>query len=164
MLFSVILNQLSERVILACNQKNLRLATAESCTGGLISGCLTAVSGASKILYCGYVTYTNELKTKLLGVPANILTEHGAVSEIVSKSMAIGAIKSSNADISVSVTGIAGPGGGTTEKPVGLVHVSVAHKNFETLHERHLFEGDRDSIRSQTIKAALELLIKQVEN
>ena len=162
-MFSVKLIGLAEKVILACEKNNLQLTTAESCTGGLISGCLTAVSGASKILHCGYVTYTNKSKTKLLGVSANILNEHGAVSEIVSKSMANGAIKSGNADVSVSVTGIAGPGGGTTNKPVGLVHISAARKNFKILHERHLFDGDRETIRLQTVKTALELLLKQVK-
>ena len=163
-MFSVKIIKLAERVILACAKNNLRLTTAESCTGGLISGCLTAVSGASKILYCGYVTYSNQSKTKLLDVSANILNEYGAVSEIVSKSMANGAIKSGDAEASIAVTGVAGPSGGTTEKPVGLVHISAARKNYKTLHESHFFEGDREAIRLQTVEAALNLLLKQVES
>ena len=162
-MFSGKLIKLAEKVILACKKNNLRLATAESCTGGLISGCLTAVSGASKVLHCGYVTYTNQSKINLLGVSANTLTEHGAVSEIVSISMANGVIERGDADISVSVTGIAGPSGGSIEKPVGLVHISTARKNYKPLHERHLFDGDRDAIRLQTVETALALLLKQAE-
>ena len=161
-MFSTKLLKLAEKVVTVCEKNNLRLATAESCTGGLISGCITAVSGASVILHCGFVTYTNQSKIKLLGVPANILTKHGAVSEIVAKSMANGAINSSDADISVAVTGIAGPKGGTKDKPVGLVHLSAARKDCKTLHERHLFDGDREAIRLQSVKTAFRLLLKQV--
>jgi nicotinamide-nucleotide amidase len=155
--------RLAEKVISFCKRNNLRLATAESCTGGLIAGCLTSISGASDVLQYGYITYTNQAKINLLGVSASILDEHGAVSEIVSRSMANGAIRPSSVDISVSVTGIAGPSGGTSQKPVGLVHISAARDHFETLHERHLFDGDRDAIRMQAVKVALELLLKQAE-
>ena len=154
--------KLAEKVIIACKKRSLRLATAESCTGGLIAGCLTSVSGASEVLQFGFVTYSNQAKINMLGVSTGVLSEHGAVSEIVSKSMANGAISSGNADISVSVTGIAGPGGGSTEKPVGLVHISVAREHYNTMHERHFFDGDRDAVRSQTITAALNLLLKQI--
>tara|TARA_Y100001936_G_C16024163_1_gene641390 strand:+ start:77 stop:568 length:492 start_codon:yes stop_codon:yes gene_type:complete len=163
-LFSTKLIKIAEQVILACERNNLRLVTAESCTGGLISACLTSVSGASKIYHCGYVTYTNQSKTDLLGVSAEILNEHGAVSKNVSKLMAIGAISSGDSDISVSVTGVAGPNGGTIEKPVGLVHISVARKNFEILHEKHLFDGNRETIRLQTVKSSLALLLKRMES
>ena len=156
--------QLAEKVISACKKDNLRLATAESCTGGLIAGCLTSVTGASEVLQFGFVTYTNQAKVNMLGVSNNVLSEHGAVSEIVSRSMASGAIRPGNANISVSVTGIAGPSGGSTEKPVGLVHISVAREHYEILHERHLFVGDREAIRSQTITEALKLLLKQIED
>jgi nicotinamide-nucleotide amidase len=128
----------------------------------LIAGCLTAVSGASDVLHYGYVTYTNQAKINILGVSASILREHGAVSELVSRTMADGALKSGDANIAVSVTGIAGPSGGSDKKPVGLVHIAVARTDYETLHERHLFEGDRQAIRQQTIAAALELLLSQV--
>ena len=161
-MFSNKLIGLAEDVISACKKNNLQLATAESCTGGLIAGCLTAVSGASDVLHYGYVTYTNQAKINLLGVSASVLGEHGAVSELVSKTMAGGAIRSGDANIAVSVTGIAGPDGGSDEKPVGLVHIAVARIDCETLHERHLFEGDRETIRLQTIAAALELLLSQV--
>jgi nicotinamide-nucleotide amidase len=162
-MFSDKLVELAKNVISACKKYNLRLATAESCTGGLIAGCLTSISGASDVLKFGFVTYTNQAKINMLGVSASILNEHGAVSEIVSRSMANGAIKPGNADISVSVTGIAGPDGGSNKKPVGLVHISVARNHFDTLHERHLFNGDREAIRLQTVTAALKLLLKQIE-
>jgi nicotinamide-nucleotide amidase len=162
-MFSNKLIGLAEEVISACKKNNLQLATAESCTGGLITGCLTSVSGASDVLQYGYVTYTNQAKINLLGVSAGVLGEHGAVSELVSRSMADGAIRSGDANIAVSVTGIAGPGGGSDKKPVGLVHIAVARIDYETLHERHLFEGDRKAIRQQTIAAALQLLLSQVD-
>jgi nicotinamide-nucleotide amidase len=161
-MFSSKLIDLAEDVISTCQNNNLQLATAESCTGGLIAGCLTAVSGASDVLHYGYVTYTNQAKINILGVSASILREHGAVSELVSRTMADGALKSGDANIAVSVTGIAGPSGGSEKKPVGLVHIAVARTDYETLHERHLFEGDRQAIRQQTIAAALELLLSQV--
>ena len=162
-MFSDELIELAENVIAVCKIHNLRLATAESCTGGLIAGCLTSVPGASDVLQFGFITYTNQAKITLLGVSASNLSKHGAVSEIVSRSMANGAIRSDNADISVSVTGIAGPGGGSNEKPVGLVHISVARKHYETLHKRCSFDGDRDAIRLQTVTTALKLLLKQVQ-
>jgi nicotinamide-nucleotide amidase len=161
--FPTNLTDLARQVITTCKQHQLRLATAESCTGGLIAGCLTAVSGASDVLQHGFVTYANEAKVNLLGVPMALLDEHGAVSEPVARAMARGAIVNDDADIAVSVTGIAGPSGGSDEKPVGLVHISVARKGFDTLHERHIFDGDRDAVRMQTIEAALKLLIRQAD-
>lgn len=152
---------LASNVIEACKKENLALTTAESCTGGLIAGCLTAVSGASEVLQHGIVTYSNESKSHFLGVPADLIVQKGAVSEEVSRTMAEGALKSGKADISVSVTGIAGPEGGSDEKPVGLVHISVARTGFDTLHERHVFVGGRNAVRLQTIEAALKLLIRQ---
>jgi len=153
---------LAEQVIITFAKQNLILATAESCTGGLIAGCLTAVPGASDVLSHGFITYANEAKSKLLGVPKDQLQEHGAVSEVVARAMAEGAIAAGGADVAVSVTGIAGPGGGSPEKPVGLVHVAVARVGAETLHERHVFAGDRDAVRLQTIEAALRLLLLAV--
>jgi nicotinamide-nucleotide amidase len=163
-MFSVDLTTLAAEVIKACKKKHLGLATAESCTGGLIAGCLTAVSGASDVLQHGIVTYSNDAKTRLLGVPVDLLMANGAVSEDVSRAMAEGALLADDIDISVSVTGIAGPGGGSAEKPVGLVHISVARTGYETLHERHIFDGDRNDVRQQTIKAALKLLIKRIDD
>ena len=153
---------LAEQVITAYAKQNLTLATAESCTGGLIAGWLTAVPGASDVLSHGFITYANAAKSKLLGVPEDQLREHGAVSDVVARAMAEGVIASGNADVAVSVTGIAGPGGGSPDKPVGLVHIAVARVGAETLHERHVFAGDRDAVRLQTIEAALRLLLLAV--
>ncbi len=158
-MFSDELINLASEVITSCKEKNLKLATAESCTGGLISGCLTAVSGSSDVLQQGLVTYSNAAKSRLLGVSNELLAQHGAVSEEVANAMAEGALAGEDIDIAVSVTGIAGPGGGSKEKPVGLVHISVAREGIETLHQRHILEGNRDDVRQQTVEAALELLI-----
>ncbi len=161
-MFAAQTRALAEQVITASARKNLILATAESCTGGLIAGCLTAVPGASDVLSHGFITYANAAKSKLLGVPEDQLQEHGAVSEVVARAMAEGAIAAGDADVAVSVTGIAGPGGGSPDKPVGLVHICVARGGAETLHERHVFTGDRDAVRVQTIEAALRLLLLAV--
>ena len=145
-------------VLDACRQQGLMLATAESCTGGLIAGCLTAVAGSSDVVDRGFVTYTNTAKTEMLGVASELFDSVGAVSEEVARAMAEGALANSNAQVSVAVTGIAGPGGGTGEKPVGLVHIACARETAETLHERHVFGGDRESVRTQTVLAALNLI------
>jgi nicotinamide-nucleotide amidase len=134
------------------------LVTAESCTGGLLAGCLTAAPGASDVFICGFITYTNEAKTEILGVPEALLIEHGAVSEEVALAMAEGARRTSHAGLAMAVTGIAGPGGGTAEKPVGLVHLAVVTR--KTLHERHEFFGNRDEIRLAVVAAVLELGLK----
>jgi nicotinamide-nucleotide amidase len=153
---------LAENVIKTLKKQNLHLVTAESCTGGLIAGCLTAISGASEVINQGFITYANQAKIDLLGIPQALLNEHGAVSEIVSRLMAEGAISGGGGDVSISVTGIAGPGGGSNEKPVGLVHVSVAQNGRDTLHECHVFSGDRNTIRLQTIEVAFKLLLSRI--
>jgi nicotinamide-nucleotide amidase len=135
----------------------LRLATAESCTGGLIAGCLTAIPGSSAVVERGFVTYSNEAKTDMLGVPADLIGRVGAVSAEVAEAMATGALDHSRADIAVSVTGIAGPDGGTPTKPVGLVYLGVARRGGSVRHERHIFSGDRDGIRQAAVVRALEL-------
>jgi nicotinamide-nucleotide amidase len=135
----------------------LRLATAESCTGGLIAGCLTAIPGSSAVVERGFVTYSNEAKTDMLGVPADLIGRVGAVSAEVAEAMATGALDHSRADIAVSVTGIAGPDGGTPTKPVGLVYLGVARRGGSVRHERHIFSGDRDGIRQAAVIRALEL-------
>jgi nicotinamide-nucleotide amidase len=132
-----------------------KIATAESCTGGLIAGTLTAIAGSSDVYDRGWVTYSNEAKREQLGVPATMLEAHGAVSGEVAEAMAKGALHRSKADVAVSVTGIAGPGGGSAEKPVGLVYVGLARKDGWSQVERCLFDGDRDSIRAQTVTRAL---------
>ena len=148
----------AEAVLVACRSVGLKLATAESCTGGLISACLTAVAGSSDVFERGFVTYTNEAKGMMLGVDPALFETHGAVSEEVARAMAEGALALSNAQITVAVTGIAGPGGGTADKPVGLVHIAAAREDGEILHGRHQFEGDRDAVRAQSVTAALEMV------
>jgi nicotinamide-nucleotide amidase len=150
--------QLVEAVLTACRVRGLRLATAESCTGGLIAGALTAVSGSSDVVERGFVTYTNESKTAMLGVPDSLIAVHGAVSEPVAVAMAEGTLAHSPADIAVAVTGIAGPTGGTPEKPVGLVHLAATRRGGTMLHERHVFGGDRTAVREQTVEVALHMI------
>jgi nicotinamide-nucleotide amidase len=146
----------------ACHRDGLKLVTAESCTGGLIAGCLTAIPGSSNVFDRGFVVYSNRAKQELLGVPGRLLAAHGAVSEEVARAMAEGAVVRSIADIAVAVTGVAGPGGGTPEKPVGLVHIAAAGKGRPTLHERREFDGDRATVRAQSVDAAFKLLMELV--
>ena len=134
------------------------VATAESCTGGLIAACLSEVPGASDVLDRGLVTYSNAAKTELLGVPAELIRTHGAVSAEVAEAMAMGALAGGNVDVAISATGIAGPGGGTVEKPVGLVFLGGARRGRPPVHERHLFPGDRGAVRLATVAAAIALL------
>jgi nicotinamide-nucleotide amidase len=136
-------------------ERGWKIATAESCTGGLIAGTLTAIAGSSDVYDRGWVTYSNEAKREQLGVPAMVLDARGAVSGEVAEAMAKGALHRSQAHVAVSVTGIAGPGGGSAEKPVGLVYIGLARKDGWSQVERCLFDGDRDSIRSQTVARAL---------
>ncbi len=151
----------ARRVLEACREQGLRLATAESCTGGLIAGALTEIPGSSDVVERGFVTYSNEAKIELLGVPAADIGAHGAVSEPVARAMAEGALARARAEIAVSCTGIAGPGGGTETKPVGLVHMACARKGRETLHEWRIFRGGRGAVREQTVIAALDMLLRQ---
>jgi len=154
---------LAELVLAECSERKLKLATAESCTGGLIAGLLTEIAGSSSVVERGFVTYSNDAKRDLLGVPGDMIADFGAVSEPVARSMAEGALNHSKADIAVSVTGIAGPGGGTPMKPVGLVHVACAYRNHNMMHERCLF-GDvgRAEVRMETVEAALNLVRRQL--
>jgi nicotinamide-nucleotide amidase len=148
----------AERLLATCRAHRLTIVTAESCTGGLIAGVLTAVPGSSDVVDRGFVTYSNDAKAGLLGVPGELLATHGAVSEPVARAMANGALVQSAADLSVAVTGIAGPGGGTPSKPVGLVHLAAAARDGRLIHERIVFSGDRASVREQTVVLALDLL------
>src|SRR4051812_33147219 len=136
----------------------MRIATAESCTGGLIAGACTAVAGSSDWFERGYVTYSNEAKTEMLGVPAMSIARHGAVSEEVARAMAEGALAASRAQIAVAVTGVAGPGGGTVAKPVGTVWLALAQRGAPTHAERVRFDGDRRAVREQTVHKALAML------
>lgn len=135
------------------------IATAESCTGGLVAGLLTEIAGSSKVVERGFVTYSNEAKTELLGIPADLIVKHGAVSEPVARAMAEGALKHSRAHVAVAVTGIAGPTGGTATKPVGLVHFALAKKGYETQVLMRLY-GDvgRENVRRSAVSDALMLL------
>lgn len=148
----------AERVLFACRKRGFKIVTAESCTGGLIAATLTAIAGSSDVVDRAFVTYSNEAKREMIGVPWDAILGHGAVSDPVARAMAEGALARSNAALAVSVTGVAGPGGGTAEKPVGLVHFSAARSGFDTIAERHVFPGDRDGIRRVTVLTALTML------
>ncbi len=142
----------------ACRAAGVMLATAESCTGGLIAAALTAIAGSSDVVDAGFVTYSNEAKTAMLGVPEALLAAHGAVSGQVAVAMAMGAVRGSRAAVAVSVTGIAGPGGGSAGKPVGTVWFAAHRRGGDTLAEHHLFPGDRDAVRRASVLAGLALL------
>lgn len=157
-MFPEALSSKAAALIELCRGRKLMLATVESCTGGLIAGLITSVPGSSDVLDCGFVTYSNEAKTRMTGVPQALISQHGAVSEAVARAMAEGALANSRAGIAVAVTGVAGPGGGTAEKPIGLVHCAVARYGQTTRHRR-LMLGDigRDSVRLQTVAAAIDM-------
>jgi nicotinamide-nucleotide amidase len=151
--------RLAEVVLADAREKKLRIATAESCTGGLVAGVLTEIPGSSDVLERGFVVYSNRAKEDMLGVPGDLIADQGAVSEAVARAMAEGAVANSNAHIAVSITGVAGPGGGTKLKPVGLVHFAAAREGRSILHEAHRF-GDigRTEIRVKSVEVALTLL------
>lgn len=134
------------------------LATAESCTGGLIAAALTHVPGSSDVVDRGFVTYSNAAKTEMLDVPAALIDRVGAVSREVAAAMAEGALRRSNAHVAVSVTGIAGPGGGSAGKPVGLVWFGLARRDAEVATMHRIFPGDRAAVRTQTVAAAFALI------
>lgn len=142
----------------ACRARGATLATAESCTGGLIAAALTAVAGSSDVVLAGLVTYSNGAKEALLGVPGDVLARVGAVSEEVARAMAEGALSRTGAALAVSCTGIAGPGGATPGKPVGLVHLAVAGAGGPTRAVRRVFPGDRAAIRRATVREAFALI------
>lgn len=156
-------NALAEAVLAACKRQGLMLATAESCTGGMIAAALTDIAGSSAVVDRGFVTYSNEAKMEMLGVTGATLAAHGAVSAETARAMASGALARSWADLAVSVTGVAGPGGGSAEKPVGLVWFGVAEKGWETETHREIFAGqDRDAVRQHTVRTALELILARL--
>ncbi|BAE51352.1 CinA family protein [Paramagnetospirillum magneticum] len=154
-----VLTDLAAEVLRVAGQRGEHLATAESCTGGLVAAVLTAIAGSSSVMERGFVTYSNEAKTEMLGVPAALIAAHGAVSREVAQAMAEGALAHSRADAAVAITGIAGPGGGTADKPVGLVHFALARRGADTRHEAHVFAGDRDAVRLQAARTALGLFL-----
>ena len=157
-MFSDSLIARAERLLADARAKGLKIATAESCTGGLVAGLLTEIPGSSDVVERGFVTYSDDAKNELLGVPREILQAHGAVSEQTARAMAQGALKQSHADLAVAVTGIAGPGGGSADKPVGLVHFATA-RGDKTLHRECRF-GDigRGEVRLKSVEVTLEML------
>lgn len=146
-----------------CRARGVKIATAESCTGGMVAALLTSIAGSSDVFDCGFVTYSNEAKIGMLGVSPDIIAEFGAVSRECALAMAHGAILKSAARLAVSITGIAGPGGGSAAKPVGLVHFACARRNGATLHREERF-GDigRDGVRKASVEVALDLLEAQL--
>jgi len=158
-MFPADLTDLASQVLDKARQSRVKIATAESCTGGLVAACLTEIAGSSDVVERGFVVYSNEAKSEMLGVSADLIERHGAVSAEVARALAEGAIARSRAELSVAITGIAGPGGGSLEKPVGLVHFAAMRTGQEPVLERHEF-GDigRGNIREASIKVALRLL------
>lgn len=156
------MTQLGEEVIALFKEKKLTLSTAESCTGGLIASELVNVAGASEVFLEGFVTYSNEAKTKRLGVDTQLLVEHGAVSEAVARAMSEGLKLTTKTDVAIGITGIAGPGGGTEMKPVGLTYISITTKN-ETVVKRYIFYGNREKIRQRAMTQALFLLYHNIK-
>jgi nicotinamide-nucleotide amidase len=154
-----VLREKAAQVLDLCRARGLKVATAESCTGGLVAGALTEIAGSSDVVDRGFVTYSNEAKEAMLGVPSATLKRHGAVSAETAAAMASGALKNSLANIVVAITGIAGPGGGSQQKPVGLVHFAAASRNGRLIaRERQYGDIGRESVREQSVAEALDLL------
>ncbi len=148
----------AEQVVTLYRQNGNMVATAESCTGGLVAAALTSVSGSSAVIERGFVTYSNQAKTQMLGVAEELIDSHGAVSAPVAQAMAEGALIHSAAQVAVSITGIAGPGGGSADKPVGLVFFGLARQGLSAKTFRQVFPGDRDQVRTAACLYALDLL------
>ncbi len=148
----------AEALLAACRSKGIMLATAESCTGGLIAAALTAIAGSSDVVDRGFVTYSNEAKNQMIGVPMPLIESQGAVSVAVAAAMADGALARSRAAIAVAVTGVAGPGGGSAEKPVGLVCFGLARTGQAVMTDRQTFPGDRTGIRAATVDHAFKMI------
>jgi nicotinamide-nucleotide amidase len=154
-----VLREKAAQVLDLCRARGLKVATAESCTGGLVAGALTEIAGSSDVVDRGFVTYSNEAKEAMLGVPSATLKRHGAVSAETAAAMASGALKNSLANIVVAITGIAGPGGGSQQKPVGLVHFAAASRDGRLVaRERQYGDIGRESVREQSVAEALDLL------
>ncbi len=150
-------------VLDACRAAGLMLVSAESCTGGLVVGALTEIPGSSDVVERGFVTYSNRAKSEMLGVPPALIERHGAVSEPVVRAMAEGALARAHAQLSIAVTGVAGPGSESPSKPAGLVHLAAARRGKGVLHEKHEF-GDigRAAVRRATVEAALDLILRRL--
>jgi nicotinamide-nucleotide amidase len=153
---------LSVRVLDACRARKWMVATAESCTGGLVAGALTEIAGSSDVVDRGFVTYSNAAKMAMLGVPEATLRQHGAVSRQTALAMASGALARADVHLTVAITGVAGPGGGTAEKPVGLVHFAVATKDGGLTHrEKRYGDIGRSEVRRLSVLEALTMLLEQ---
>ncbi|HEX2939627.1 MAG TPA: CinA family protein [Rhodopila sp.] len=148
----------ADSLLAACRAQGVMVATAESCTGGLIAAALTAIAGSSDVVDRGFITYSNDAKHQMIGVPMELIETHGAVSEPVAHAMAQGALAHSRAQIAVAVTGVAGPGGGSAEKPVGLVCFGLARSGRPVVTEKHVFPGDRTAIRAATVAHAFKMI------
>lgn len=158
------IDALARRVLTLARDAGLMLATVESCTGGLVAGALTAIPGSSDVLDRGFVTYSNAAKTALVGVPPGLIAEQGAVSEAVARDMAEGGLRAAGVGAAVAITGIAGPGGGTADKPVGLVHFAVARAGRPTrVREMRFGDIGREAIRVASVRVALELLTEVLD-
>ena len=157
------INKQSEILFHNCLEKKLTVTTAESCTGGMIASSIVSVSGSSAIFKSSVVTYSNEMKSKILNIPLKSINENGAVSKIIAYTMAYNVLYLMNSDISIAVTGIAGPGGGSKNKPVGLVYIGIGTKQ-NIVTKRYLFKGNRLKIRQETTLESLKLSNKIIEN
>lgn len=161
-MFSKVITEKTQKVSKALRKANKKVVTAESCTGGLIGAAFTQLPGSSEVFERGYITYSNDAKIELLTVPTIFIEDFGAVSKQVAIAMAEGALLMSKADISISVTGIAGPDGDTHDKPIGTIHIACAQHGKETSHRHLAFNGNRDSVRNQALEAALDLLQNKI--
>ncbi len=150
----------ARRLLAAFESRGLTIALVESCTGGLTMAALTAIGGSSAVVDRGFVTYSNQSKTEMVGVPAELIDRHGAVSQVVAEAMAEGALARSGADVTVAITGIAGPTGGTADKPVGLVHFAAVRRGGTPRRLRKVFPGNRDAVRLAAAITALELALE----
>ncbi len=162
-MFDEAIHAKARAVLDACREAGVMVAIAESCTGGLVAGALTEIAGSSDVVERGFVTYSYESKSEMLGVPTEMIAAHGAVSEPVARAMADGALARSEAQLSIAVTGVAGPGSDSDAKPAGLVHLACARAGAGAIHERHAF-GDigRDAVRRATVAAALDLILRRL--
>jgi nicotinamide-nucleotide amidase len=162
-MFPTEIQDLAERIVKLFTKEKRRIVTAESCTGGMVGAARTGVPGSSNVFERGFITYSNDSKIDLLGVLPDVLETYGAVSANVAEAMAEGALTYSHADVAVSITGIAGPGGATTDKPIGLVYLGLATRDGARFHYRCEFKGNRDAVRLQATLEALKLLLSVVE-
>lgn len=162
-MFSIEIETLARLLIDEARERQLRLVTAESCTGGLVAGAICAIPGASDVFERGFVVYNNRAKQELLGVPGEIIADLGAVSEPVARMMAEGALENSHAHIAVAITGVAGPGGGTRMKPVGTVHIATARANHGLHHRQEFFQFEtREEIQLAAVQVALEAMRERI--